>query len=86
MIFVAGFRSRQSAHDHLYSRKITIPSLHVFGYTDRVIPKGRQQNMLHEVYISIFTQLSFGLKGHQQKKIIQNFVLDNSYLTFDSKL
>lgn len=41
VIFVAGFKSKSEAHQHLYdaSRKITIPSLHVFGDTDGVIPK-----------------------------------------------
>ena len=39
-IFVAGFKSRSAPHDALYSQKVTIPTLHVFGETDRVIEKG----------------------------------------------
>ena len=38
-ILVAGFRSRSSGHDDLYSNVITLPTLHVFGDTDKVIEK-----------------------------------------------
>ena len=41
VILIAGFKSRQSSHQSLYSSPITIPSLHVFGDTDKVISKGR---------------------------------------------
>ena len=41
-IFVAGFKSRSSSHDIYYKRPISCPSLHVFGDTDRVIPRGRK--------------------------------------------
>ncbi|XP_052248811.1 esterase OVCA2-like isoform X2 [Dreissena polymorpha] len=46
VIFVAGFKSRQSAHNVLYSKKITIPSLHVFGKTDKVIMKEMSEDLL----------------------------------------
>lgn len=41
VIFVASFKSKSEAHRHLYdaSHKISIPSLHVYGDTDGVIPK-----------------------------------------------
>ena len=39
-ILVAGYKSRQSSHESLYSIPISIPTLHVFGDTDKVIPKG----------------------------------------------
>jgi len=41
VIFVASFMSKSDAHRHLYdaSHKISIPSLHVYGDTDGVIPK-----------------------------------------------
>ena len=41
VILVAGFCSRSSGHIPLYQSPITLPSLHVFGDTDRVIPKGK---------------------------------------------
>ena len=41
MLLVASFRSRQSQHDHLYKVPFNVPSLHVYGDTDKVIQKGR---------------------------------------------
>lgn len=38
-ILCAGFKSRSSAHEQFYL-PITLPTLHVFGDTDQVIPKG----------------------------------------------
>ena len=40
VILVAGFKSRQSSHQCFYEIPVTIPSLHVFGDTDKVIDKG----------------------------------------------
>lgn len=39
-ILVAGFKSRSTSHDVYYSTQIKFPTLHVFGDTDKVIPKG----------------------------------------------
>lgn len=39
-ILVAGFKSRSAGHSVYYNAPITCPTLHVFGDTDRVIPKG----------------------------------------------
>jgi len=41
VIYVASFKSKSEPHQHLYdaSHRISIPSLHVFGDTDGVIPK-----------------------------------------------
>ena len=39
-ILVAGFKSRSLGHSVYYNAPITCPTLHVFGDTDRVIPKG----------------------------------------------
>lgn len=48
VIYVASFKSKSEAHRHLYdaSRQISIPSLHVFGDTDLVIPKPLSLNFL----------------------------------------
>ena len=46
VILVAGFKSRQSSHSDLYSKQITIPSLHVFGETDKVIQKGKSRSLI----------------------------------------
>lgn len=45
-ILVAGFRSRSSGHDDLYSNVITLPTLHVFGDTDKVIEKNMSEHLL----------------------------------------
>ena len=42
-ILVAGFKSNSSQHDDIYTKQITIPTLHVFGDTDQVISKGECQ-------------------------------------------
>lgn len=39
-ILVASFKSNSQQHQYLYETKVTIPTLHVFGETDGVIPKG----------------------------------------------
>jgi len=45
-IFVAGYRSRQTAHQELYADLVTIPTLHVIGDTDQVIPRAMSDDML----------------------------------------
>ena len=40
-IFIAGFKSRQKDHETLYDIIIDIPTLHVFGDTDKVISRGK---------------------------------------------
>ncbi|XP_044129924.1 esterase OVCA2 isoform X2 [Bufo gargarizans] len=44
-ILVAGFKSRASDHTRFYKDPITVPSLHVFGDTDRVIPGDLSQEL-----------------------------------------
>ncbi|KAM3933268.1 esterase OVCA2 isoform 2-T2 [Leptodactylus fuscus] len=44
-MLVAGFKSCASEHAHFYKEPITVPSLHVFGDTDRVIPKDMSQEL-----------------------------------------
>ena len=39
-ILVAGFRGRSSGFQELYKSPVKMPTLHVFGDTDQVIPKG----------------------------------------------
>jgi len=41
VIYVASFKSKSESHQYLYdvSHQIAIPSLHVYGDTDAVIPK-----------------------------------------------
>ncbi|GAB1601098.1 esterase OVCA2-like isoform X1 [Argonauta hians] len=45
-IIVAGFKSRSSQHQPLYEHKVTIPTLHVIGDTDGVIPKDMSEELL----------------------------------------
>lgn len=35
----SGFKSGSLAHRNFYEQKITIPSLHIYGETDEIIPK-----------------------------------------------
>ncbi|XP_071994208.1 esterase OVCA2 [Engystomops pustulosus] len=44
-MLVAGFKSRASEHAHFYKEPITVPSLHVFGDSDRVIPADMSQEL-----------------------------------------
>ncbi|XP_060086121.1 esterase OVCA2-like [Ylistrum balloti] len=46
VILVAGFKSRQSPHQDLYTTKLSLPSLHVFGDTDKVIQKEMSEELL----------------------------------------
>ncbi|KXJ28132.1 esterase OVCA2 [Exaiptasia diaphana] len=44
-ILVASFKSRSSAHDVYYQKPITCPTLHVYGDTDKVIPKENSEEL-----------------------------------------
>ncbi|GLG94445.1 Esterase CG5412 [Gryllus bimaculatus] len=45
-IMIAGFKSRCSLHDMYYDSIINIPTLHIFGETDQVIPQEMSQDLL----------------------------------------
>lgn len=45
-ILVAAFKSRSLGHSIYYTEPITCPTLHVFGDTDRVIPKENSEDLL----------------------------------------
>ncbi|XP_029923888.1 esterase OVCA2 [Myripristis murdjan] len=45
-IVVAGFRSACEEHQKFYSAPLSIPSLHVFGLEDRVIPDSMSRSLL----------------------------------------
>uniref|UniRef100_A0AAQ4QWG3 Esterase OVCA2 n=1 Tax=Gasterosteus aculeatus aculeatus TaxID=481459 RepID=A0AAQ4QWG3_GASAC len=45
-IFVAGFRSACEEHKRFYNSPLEIPSLHVFGLEDRVIPDSMSRELL----------------------------------------
>lgn len=45
-ILVAGFRSACTEHDRFYKTTLQIPSLHVFGQEDRVIPDHMSKDLL----------------------------------------
>ncbi|XP_075445413.1 esterase OVCA2 [Ascaphus truei] len=44
-VLVAGFKSRSSQHEEYYREPIAVPSLHVYGETDRVIPGNMSQDL-----------------------------------------
>lgn len=45
-ILIAGFRSACTEHDQFYKTALQIPSLHVFGQEDRVIPDHMSKDLL----------------------------------------
>ncbi|KAK8722947.1 hypothetical protein OTU49_011965 [Cherax quadricarinatus] len=45
-IFASAFRSRSAPHQCLYSEKITLPTLHIYGETDQVIGKDMSEELL----------------------------------------
>lgn len=45
-VLVAGFRSACKEHEKFYSAPLQIPSLHVFGLEDRVIPDNMSRELL----------------------------------------
>jgi len=45
-ILVAGFKSRQTSHKLYYEKCITIPSFHIIGDTDAVIPREMSDDLL----------------------------------------
>lgn len=45
-IVIAGFRSACKEHDKFYTAPLQIPSLHVFGLEDRVIPDNMSRDLL----------------------------------------
>ncbi|XP_013419337.1 esterase OVCA2-like [Lingula anatina] len=46
VMLVAGFKSHSKPHEEIYKIPITCPSLHVFGDTDKVIPKDMSEDLL----------------------------------------
>ncbi|KAK7493230.1 hypothetical protein BaRGS_00015567, partial [Batillaria attramentaria] len=76
-ILVAGFKSRSSGHDHLYSKRISIPTLHVFGDTDKVIPKEMSQDLLQYFQDCVTLEHPGGHfipAGSAQKKVYLEFL------------
>lgn len=45
-VLVAGFRSACREHERFYAAPLRIPSLHVFGLEDKVIPDGMSRELL----------------------------------------
>lgn len=61
-ILVAGFKSMSTVHEKFYEKTIKIPSLHIIGETDQVIPKSMSEEL-----VSVFESPSviFHPGGHQ---------------------
>lgn len=77
VILVAGFRSRQSSHDALYKVPFNIPSLHVYGDTDRVIQKEMSEDLLQYYVDPVTLQHEGGHfipTGAPQKKVYTEFL------------
>ncbi|XP_076439483.1 esterase OVCA2-like [Babylonia areolata] len=76
-ILVAGFKSRSSPHDALYEKKISIPTLHVFGETDKVIQKDMSEDLLQYFEDTVTLQHQGGHfipAGGQEKKVYLEFL------------
>ncbi|KAI8743701.1 ovarian cancer-associated gene 2 protein [Biomphalaria glabrata] len=75
-VLVAGFKSRSSNHDIFYLHQAAIPSLHVYGETDRIISTEMSQELL-QYFENPTTLIHSG--GHfvpasgQQKKMYFDF-------------
>ncbi|XP_067864563.1 esterase OVCA2 [Heptranchias perlo] len=76
-ILVAGFRSRCKLHDCFYKEPVAVPSLHVFGDTDRVIP-GKMSQELSSFFVDpvILTHLGghFVPASAPQKQVYLEFL------------
>ncbi|KAL8609858.1 hypothetical protein ACOMHN_020693 [Nucella lapillus] len=75
-ILVAGFKSRSSPHQALYE-KISIPTLHVFGETDKVIPKDMSEDLLQHYEDPLTLHHPGGHfipAGGQEKKVYVEFL------------
>ncbi|XP_064648084.1 esterase OVCA2-like [Lineus longissimus] len=78
-ILVASFQSRSSQHDILYSKPITLPTLHVFGDTDKVIQKEMSEELLPHFVNPITLQHPGGHfipASGPQKKVYLEFLKD----------
>ncbi|CAH2219953.1 esterase OVCA2 [Pelobates cultripes] len=76
-VLVAGFKSRASEHEEYYQQPITVPSLHVYGETDRVIPDHMSQELvLHFEKPVTLTHAGghFVPASAQQKKVYLEFL------------
>jgi len=75
-VLCAGFKSRSTNHHNYYEKQIELPTLHVYGDTDQVIPKEMSLELME-----IFTQSSVlnHAGGHhlpassKEKKCYQEF-------------
>lgn len=77
VILVAGFRSRQSQHNGLYKVPFNIPSLHVYGETDKVIQKEMSEDLLQYFVDPAILQHEGGHfipTGAPQKKVYTTFL------------
>ncbi|KAG6462319.1 hypothetical protein O3G_MSEX013181 [Manduca sexta] len=50
-IFASGFRSGSLVHKGFYDEEISLPSLHVYGEGDSIIPKGSSYRLCSYIYI-----------------------------------
>lgn len=78
-ILIAGFKSRSTKHADLYTQQVAIPTLHVYGDTDKVIGKDMSVELL-QLYVEPVTLSHPG--GHfvpaaaPQKKVYVEFLND----------
>ena len=73
-IMVAGFRSRSTQHDMFYENRIKCSTLHVYGETDQVIPKGKMKfnNILFQLLeILIKSCIRVNMRGYYLPMISQ---------------
>ena len=68
-IFVAGFKSRQKDHEKFYDVTIEIPTLHVIGDTDNVIPKGNHRNIDHQLFYIVIIWFLMWLFLYDHQKV-----------------
>jgi fermentation-respiration switch protein FrsA (DUF1100 family) len=81
VILVSGFRSVSSEHDSFYNEKIDIPSLHVSGTGDKVIPHPMHV-LLEEAFVDPVTLHHEG--GHHLPATVEEKPLYRKF--FDDQL
>ncbi|XP_012561864.1 esterase OVCA2 isoform X1 [Hydra vulgaris] len=77
-ILCAGFKSRSLPHQCYYSKKISCPSLHIYGDSDRVIPKEMSielQNCFQTFSVIIHSGGHYIPATSKERKDYENFLL-----------
>ncbi|KAI5630927.1 serine hydrolase (FSH1) domain-containing protein [Phthorimaea operculella] len=65
-IFASGFRSGSLVHKGFYDEEMTLPSLHVYGESDSIIPKEMSESLINLFINPIVAEHSVDIMWHAQ--------------------